>query len=372
MTADADILRVLDANLNRCREALRVIEDYARFVLDDRDAASAVKTARHGLHQIVDLLGSDALLTARDIVGDVGQDTKTAAELERRTTVAVVRAAFGRLSEATRVLGEFAKLVSARAAAAAEQLRYRGYELEQRFLLRGDARQRFRSVGLYVLLTEALCRRPWLETAEAAIRGGAGCIQLREKELHDGELLRRAQQLRELTHAHNVLLALNDRPDVAKLAGADVVHLGQTDLPVREARHVVGPRVLVGKSTHTLEQVLAAQEEEPDYLAVGPMFASGTKPQGHIAGPQTLASVRRRVALPLVAIGGLTPRNAVTVWDAGASCVAACSAVIAAEDPTAAAEALLAARRLSRHYLSQAQAHPAGHPPASGDGAGSQ
>ncbi len=371
MNTDPDILRVLDANLNRCRETLRVIEDYARFVLNDHDSAVAAKTVRHGLQQIVHLLGADELLSARDILNDVGQDAKLAEELERRSPAAVLRAAFGRLGEATRVLGEYSKLVAARAAAAAEQLRYRGYDLEQRFLLRGDARQRFQRVRLYVLLTEALCRRPWLETAAAAIHGGAWCLQLREKGLHDGELLRRALQLRELTHAHNVLLAINDRPDIAKLAAADIVHLGQTDLPVRLARRVAGPQMLVGKSTHTVEQLVAAAEEEPDYLAVGPMFPSATKPQEHIAGPQMLAEARRRVTLPLLAIGGLTRRNVVVAWDAGASCVAVCSAVISADDPTAAAEALLSAGRLSRHYHAPFPAHPVEHPPAGSGGAGS-
>jgi len=357
MTDNPDILRILDANLNRCRETLRVIEDYARFILNDHDSAVAAKSLRHGLQQLVQLLGADELLAARDILNDVGQDAKLAEELERRGPVAVLRAAFSRLSEATRVLGEYSKLVSARAAAAAEHLRYRGYDLEQRFLLRGDARQRFHRVRLYVLLTEALCRRPWFETAEAAIRGGASCLQLREKGLPDGELLRRALQLRELTHAHNVLLAVNDRPDIAKLAGADIVHLGQTDLPVRLARRIAGPQMLVGKSTHTVEQLVVAAEEEPDYLAVGPMFPSGTKPQEHIAGPHLLSEARRRVTIPLVAIGGLTRRNVAVAWDAGASCVAVCSAVISTDDPAAAATELLTAGRLSHHYHPPVAAH---------------
>jgi len=229
---EADILRIADVNVNRLREALRVIEDYARFALNDGNAASAVKHCRHELQSIVQALGADGLLTARDIAGDVGRDLKTPGELRRDSTEDVVRAAFGRVSEAARVLGEFGKIVSEPAAAAAEALRYRAYELEQRVVLRGKLRRRFRDVRLYVLLTEALCRGPWLATAEAAIRGGAGCLQLREKVLPDGELLRRARALRELTTSHGVLLAINDRPDIARLARADVVHVGQDDLTV--------------------------------------------------------------------------------------------------------------------------------------------
>lgn len=338
---EPSVLRILDANLNRAREALRAIEDYARFVLDDRDAVQHAKALRHDLRQIVEAAGPDELLAARDILNDVGRDAKTAGELQRATTDDVMRAAFARLTEAGRVLGEYGKLLSPAAADMAEKLRYQAYELEQRVVLRGMLRARFRRVRLYVILTEALCTGGWYETAEAALRGGAGCLQLREKNLSDAELLRRARRLRELTRQHEALLVINDRPDVARLCGADGVHVGQDDLPVHAVRRIAGAQLLVGKSTHTPEQFDAALAEEPDYLAVGPMFASPTKPQDHIAGPQTLAEVAGRTQVPLVGIGGVTANNAAAVMRAGAGCVCACAAVISADDPQRAAASLL-------------------------------
>jgi thiamine-phosphate pyrophosphorylase len=338
---DAAVLRILDVNINRAREALRVIEDYARLALDDADAAAAVKRCRHRLQEIAVGLGPDELLAARNILSDVGRDTKTPAELQRQTPESVIRAAFGRLAEAARSLGEYAKLESAPAAALAEALRYAGYELEQRIILRGALRARFRAVRLYVLLTENLCRRDWLKTAEAAIDGGTGCLQLREPHLPDAELLARARKLRELTIRRGVLLAINNRPDVARLARADMVHVGQDDLAVGDARRIAGAALLVGKSTHTLEQFEAALAEKPDYLAVGPMFQSGTKPQPHVAGPRALTEAARKTELPLVAIGGITTENAGAIITAGASCVAVCAAVIQATDPQAAARSIL-------------------------------
>lgn len=335
-----EVLRILDVNLNRSRDALRVVEDYARFVRDDADTAAAAKRCRHALRAIAESFGGDALLAARDIVGDVGRTLKTSAELARETTEDVVRAAFARLSEATRALGEYGKLVSADAAAAAESLRYEIYELEQRIILRSRLLQQFRTVRLYVLLTESYCRLPWQQTLEAAIRGGAGCIQLREKSLEGAALLERARAVRDITRKRGVLFAMNDRPDIARLADADILHVGQDDLPVREVRRLVGGAMLVGKSTHTVEQFDAALGESPDYLAVGPMFDSPTKPQPHIAGPQTLAAVRARTALPLVAIGGIAAANAARVRSAGADCVAVCSAVLSADDPESAARAI--------------------------------
>jgi thiamine-phosphate pyrophosphorylase len=339
---ESAVIRILDANLNRAREALRVIEDHARFVCDDADAAERVKHARHGLHHIVQVLGPNELLAARDIVSDVGRDVKTPAELRRDSTDDVIRAAFARLTEAARVLGEYGKLIAPEAAEAAEKLRYQAYELEQCVVLRAALRARFRQVRLYVILSEALCKHGWYETAEAALRGGAGCLQLREKNLPDGELLERARRLRRLTSEHDALLAINDRPDIARLCGADIVHVGQEDMSVAEARRIASANLLVGKSTHTPEQFDAAAAEDPDYLAIGPMFASTTKPQRHIAGPETLRQVSKRIELPLVAIGGITATNASEVIQAGAGCLCVCSAVIGADDVTQAAAQLAA------------------------------
>ncbi len=200
---------------------------------------------------------------------------------------------------------------------------------------------KFDTIKLYVLLTESLCRGDWYETAEAALAGGAGAIQLREKQLADIELLDRARRIRELCQRHEALLIVNDRPDVALAAGAHGVHLGQDDLSVSEARRILGAKCIIGVSTHTVEQAEAALTDMPDYVAVGPMFASRTKPQDHIAGPETLAGVRRLTSLPLVAIGGITLENAVQC--APADALAVCSTVIGADDVASATRELLQA-----------------------------
>ncbi len=199
----------------------------------------------------------------------------------------------------------------------------------------------FHGVLLYALLTEALCRGDWYETAEAALAGGARAIQLREKHLADNELLVRARRIRELCERHEALLIINDRPDIALAAGAHGVHLGQDDLPVGEARRILGDECIIGVSTHTVEQARLALAGTPDYIAVGPMFTSHTKPQDHIAGPDTLAAVRRLTSLPLVAIGGITLENAAQCLPADT--LAVCSAVISVDDVASATRALMEA-----------------------------
>ncbi len=338
---DERVLRIIDASVNRAREGLRVVEDYARLILEDADAAQVTKTHRHAVQALADQTPYAQRLASRDIAGDVGRSIKVEAELARESSLTVLGAAFGRVQEALRSLSEFGKLVSERFAATAETLRYDVYALEQLLLSRGDRRRRLRLAGVYLLITEAACRRDWLETAEAALGAGVRCIQLREKGLSDRDLLRRAERLRERCEAHDALLLINDRPDVAKLVSADGVHLGQDDLPAPAARRVAGAERLVGVSTHTVDQADAALDLAPDYVAVGPMFASRTKPIDEIAGPQTLAVVRARTSVPIVAIGGIDATNAAAVIEAGADVIAVCSSVAGADDVERAARALV-------------------------------
>lgn len=333
-------LRILDANLNRAREALRIIDDYARFALDDRDAAAAAKRLRHAVAAIAHSLGEPELLAARDILGDVGRETKLPSEQSRESLAAVVAAEFSRLTESLRSIAECGKLISQPSASVAEQLRYDAYELQQRICLRADLRQRFRAVRLYVIVTVELCAGDWQAVASAAIHGGATCLQLREKNIDDRELLRRAHILRDLTRSAGALLIINDRPDIARLVRADGVHVGQDDLSVADVRRIAGADLLVGKSTHTIEQFDAATAERPDYIAIGPMFDTSTKPQSHIAGIETLRAVAKRTDLPIVAIGGITAATATTLRESGAACICVCSAVIASPDPQRAAREL--------------------------------
>jgi thiamine-phosphate pyrophosphorylase len=206
-----------------------------------------------------------------------------------------------------------------------------------------EPRSILRNARLYVLITESLCRVAWFETAAAVLAGGADVLQLREKGLSDRELLRRAQRLAALCREFGALFIVNDRPDIASLSGADGVHLGQDDMTVADARRILTPNTMVGVSTHNIEQFYAAADAAPDYIAVGPMFATATKPQDHIAGPETLAQARQHCSIPLVAIGGISQSNASAVLAAAPCCLCVCQAVISQPDPRRAAAELHAA-----------------------------
>jgi len=336
------VLRILDANANRAREALRVIEDYARFVLDDAPLSASLKGLRHDFAQATGGFAAEAILH-RDTPGDVGTRNKTASEQTRQDVAHVVIAAGKRLGEALRTIEEYLKTADPLRAHLVEEIRYRFYDVEQRVALTvRPVACAFARVRLYILITESVCKRDWREVAREAIAGGADCLQLREKNLEGGELLARAREFVDICRAGGVISIVNDRPDVALLAGADGVHVGQGDLPARDVRKLIGNRKFLGVSTHDLAQAKQAVSDGADYIGVGPFFRSETKMRDFVAGPDVARQVAEQIKLPAVAIAGINEQNVDEVLASGLKAVAVTAAVCAAEDPRAAAEHLKA------------------------------
>lgn len=339
-----DVLRILDANFNRAREALRVMEEYARFALDDAALTARIKASRHGLAEASRRLCPAESLDCRDTPGDVGTAVSTAAEMFRGAAEDVAAASIKRLQEALRVIEEYGKVIDAKAAAGVEKMRYEAYDLEQALSSAGPKRRQLRAARLHVLLTEKFCAGPWESVCRAALTGGADVIQLREKEMPDGALLERARRVRELTRKAGALLIVNDRADIARLSGADGVHLGAEDLPAAEARRIAGPSLLIGRTAHDAAEVRAASEDlggRVDYVAVGPMFASATKPGLPAAGNKFLRGACAATDLPVVAIGGICAENVGALSAARPFAVAVCQGVIGAKDPRDAARRMV-------------------------------
>ncbi len=332
--------RILDANANRAREALRLLEEYARFCLNDAALAESAKSLRHGLAASLARLPQGLLAANRDTPGDVGTAISTAEELTRPDVRSVVIAAGKRLSEALRCLEEYGKVLDVDFARAAQTLRYRGYELESRLAARLDG-SRGRQWRLCILLTESLCRKPWREVLTAVLEAGADCIQLREKSLGDSELLDRAAHIVEACRSFGASSIINDRPDLALLAGADGVHVGQTDLAPADIRRLAGDQLLIGVSTSCIEEARAARDAGAAYCGLGPMFPSATKAKPRLAGVAYLREFLEEITLPHLAISGITPENIAALVEAGVRGVAVSSAVCAAENPGAIVRSLL-------------------------------
>jgi thiamine-phosphate pyrophosphorylase len=201
---------------------------------------------------------------------------------------------------------------------------------------------------LYVVLDRTVAAgRDLVALLDAVIAGGARMVQLREKTWPSGQILPLAEALRARCRKAGVTFVMNDRVDLALALDADGVHLGQDDLPPRLARPLLRPGMILGVSTHSVEQARRAQADGADYVAVGAMFPTQTKPDFELVGPALVRAVRGEVRVPLVGIGGITPDNVGDVIRAGADGVAVISAVCAAPDPTATTRSFL--RAISAH-----------------------
>jgi thiamine-phosphate pyrophosphorylase len=187
-------------------------------------------------------------------------------------------------------------------------------------------------------VTDAIPR----ERLEAALAGGVGIVQLRLKDASDDEIVAASRDFRALCDRFDALLVLNDRPDLVDACRADGVHVGQEDASPAAARAAVGPERIVGLSTHSREQIEAAVGEPVDYLAVGPVYQTPTKPGRLPVGRELVRFAAEAVRLPWFAIGGIDPENAAEVAAAGAERLAVVRAIRDADDPGAAARALRA------------------------------
>jgi thiamine-phosphate pyrophosphorylase len=195
---------------------------------------------------------------------------------------------------------------------------------------------------LYAILDPEQTRgRPAERVLAALLEAGVSILQLRVKSLPPVDFLELAKQARAVTRAHGCKLIINDRVDIALACGADGVHLGQDDLPLRAGRKLMGQKI-IGISTHDLDQARAAERAGADYIGFGPMFGTRTKATGYEArGPEMLQQIRGAVTLPIVAIGGITEANVQEVWQAGADSVAIIGDVLHDNDPGAKALRIL-------------------------------
>ena len=422
---DHAAIRILDASLNRAGEGLRVVEDYARFVLDDAHLTAQFKQLRHDLAAAGAALPLPERHASRETQRDVGTAISTPAESRRDDAWSVCIASLERVKQSLRSLEEYGKVAQPQvstgdslgpAAVGFEALRYRLYTLEAAMGRTVDAVERLAGVRLYVLIDGCDSEAAFVDSVEQLVAARVDAIQLREKRLSDRELIERGRLLRKiLSEPHNTpitsgslplegrdqtstgdpkspersavarreatgegvrggytlqsplpnpphqgegtrgatqrepkplnknpLFIINDRADVAAAADADGVHLGQDDLGLKEARAILGPRKLIGVSTHSIEQARAAVLDGANYIGVGPTFPSTTKTFAQFPGVELLRRVAAEIRLPAFAIGGVTAENLNKVLATGFSRIAVSSAVTAAPSPAATAAALRA------------------------------
>lgn len=343
MSESETVYRILDASANRASEGLRTLEEYARFGLNDGSLAGKLKSLRHRLAESLSRFSRERRLLARDTPADVGTRIRERSEYERTSLADVIGAASARVQQALRVLEEYGKVVDGDVSAQLEELRYLSYtvaaELELNAMRMEPLRRLARS-QLYVLIDAGANESEFAEWVGRLAGSDIDVLQLRDRSVDDRTLLHRARLGTRLAREQGKLFIMNDRADLAVAADTDGVHVGQDELPAREARKIVGAGRLVGVSTHSLEEARQAVGEGADYIGSGPVFPGRTKQFDAYVGTSLLQQVAAEIEIPVFAIGGIDGSNVDQVIAAGICRVAVTGAIRDAEDPAAAAAML--------------------------------
>ena len=334
---DPRVARLIDANLDRAREGLRVVEDWCRFGLERADLVKTLKDWR----QRLGALHADSYKQARSTATDRGAGLSHPAQLDRRSPSAVVAANCGRVQEALRVLEEYARASDPALASEAAVIRYGLYDLEVTCLNASSGQQRrnrLKDCTLCLITTPA---DNLIEQVSGALRSGVSMVQYRCKQGKDRERMQEAIAVRDLCRSHGALFIVNDRVDLAMAADADGVHLGQDDMPAATARALIGADRLLGLSTHSLDEVQGAIHEPVDYIGLGPVFSTAVKPDRAATGTALIQQAMANTTLPLFAIGGINSSNLSELMDVGCRRIAVIGAIMSASDPSAASLQLL-------------------------------
>jgi thiamine-phosphate pyrophosphorylase len=333
-----NVYRILDANLDRAREGIRVIEEWCRFGLED----SALTIQCKNLRQELANWHKDEFRLARDTVTDVGTILTHTNEEQRQNIQAVLNANLARVQEALRVLEEYSKIDNPAMSQAIKHMRYQVYVIES--ALMGSRQQKIQKLQklsdarlyLVTMPTDNL-----IEIVESSLKGGLTLVQYRDKDTNDTERMAIASQLCELCHRYNALFLVNDRVDIALAVGADGVHLGQQDFPIATARELLGSDAIIGQSTTSPAELEIAINNNVDYVGVGPVFATPTKPGKAASGFEYVDYAAKKLSIPWYAIGGIDPENLADVIEAGAKRVAVVRSLMTSPDPKLTTENLL-------------------------------
>ena len=333
------LFRILDANLDRAREGIRTIEEWCRFGLNDEASTARLKDLR----QQIARWHTPEIRLARDTPGDLGTALTHPQEASRSSLVEILQANFARVQEALRALEEYSKLHSLEMAAACKQMRYQLYTLDSQIVgpllsAKSTALQKLMQARTYLVTSPV---SDLLGVVESALKGGIAIVQYREKTADDEERLRIALKMRSLCHQYNALFIVNDRVDIAAAANADGVHLGQHDLPMAAARQILGPHKIVGRSTTNPDELKRALDEQADYIGVGPVHETPTKPGKSASGNEYVRYAAQHATMPWFTIGGLNAENIGPTLAAGATRVAVVRALMQADNPESVARSLV-------------------------------
>ncbi len=341
------IYRILDANINRAREGLRTIEEYFRFIRNDRIFTERLKQTRHRLIEIENRLNRFKIISSRDSESDIGKNIINPSAGNKKDIFDLISANFKRLQESLRVIAEYSNIIDTKATELAEKLRFEVYTLEKQFY-QLIPRNRFEKVKLYLLIgSDVVSKDKIVPLLSDLLDAGLDAVQLREKYLPDREFLELAEQMAELCKQKGKIFIVNDRADIAQIVDADGLHLGQTDLPIEAVRKILSVDKILGISTHNTQELENAIKSSPTYISLGPAFPTTIKPELKPSEEfiRTGISRLKELNIPSVLIGGITVENIHKLIEMGATSFALSSGILKTPHPAKSVETLIEAIR---------------------------
>ena len=338
---DLRISQIIDANLDRAREGLRVLEDWARFGIGNEDLVIKIKNFRQ-------ILGSNHLeiyKISRNHIEDQCKGLSHVEQTNRKSSSKIISANSARVQEALRVVEEFSRDHNKKLSKIASEIRYEIYSLEIE-LLNFNARERSKSIinenNLYFITDN---KENLLEIIEKILLGGVKIIQHRFKNGSDKDNLEKAIAINYLCKKYNSLFIVNDRVDIALASNADGVHLGQDDIDITNARKLLGNSKIIGVSANNSTDITNAIKNGCDYIGIGPVFQSLTKKNKEPLGVEKIKSLTKDMNLPWFAIGGINKVNISSLKNYGIRKVAVVSGLLNSDDPKE--EAIIILKELS-------------------------
>lgn len=326
--------RIIDANTNRAAEGMRVLEDIARFILEQPATCEQIKIHRHAIRRI-----SPDSFFERNTGGDVGTQISTDGEMSRESVRDIAIASGHRVCEALRVIEECQKLSTHENTV--ERIRYDMYDLVKDITVRLEKFQK-KQWQLCFVMSKDDCVLGWQETMKRAIGAGCDCVQVREKSMTTRDLIQHVLKVIELANQFNVPVIVNDNVEVMLVTNASGVHLGVNDTPIPLARKLCTNEFIIGATVRTPQEAATALEQGANYIGVGAMFTSETKPDVSVGGPSVIASVLQSNPFAChLAIGGITPQNVSQLHEVNCQGIAISYAIASSTSPEAVVEACL-------------------------------
>ena len=326
---DRHIFQIIDANLDRAREGLRVIEDWARFGLGKEEYVIKIKNFR----QILGKNHLEIYKKSRNYIKDQCQGLPHEEQLNRKDAKGIISSNSARVQEALRVIEEFSRHQNNKLSKIASEIRYEIYTLELELLdlnIRKKSEEIIKKNNLYAITDK---RENLLPRLEEILIGGVKIIQHRFKNGNDKEHLEEAIKIKNLCERYNSLFIVNDRIDIALASNADGIHLGQDDLDLKTARKLLGNSKIIGITANNPFDISNAIKNGCDYIGIGPVFKTSTKKNKVPLGLERIKTLTKEIEIPWFAIGGINKKNITYLKNYGFIKVAIVSELMNSEDP---------------------------------------